>query len=200
MPLGAHKAAIMGVAGVSTADVVLLYDTDHSGVSSVSITSGIDSTYSSYIFKIYLLNPATDEQGFNFNGSIDGGSNYNVSKTSAAFTANHDEDDNPAAMAYETSQDLPDGEPLVYTGYQRLTSSMSNSADMNGAITLTLFNPSSTTYVKHFYSESADNGFNRAMHSFRAGYFNTTSAIDAIAFKTDAGGAFDATIKMWGVK
>ena len=195
MPLGAHKAAIMGVAGVSTADVVLLSTQTADGDSEIEFTSDITSTYGEYIFKIYNLNPADDEDGLTFNASIDGGSNYNVTKTSTAFTANHDEDGNPAAMGYESSLDH-----AQQTSYQNLTGPMGNGADENGSLTIHLFNPSSTTYVKHFYSESTDNGFNRAMHCFRAGYLNTTSAVNAISFKTTAAGDFDGKFKMWGVK
>ena len=200
MPLGAFKAALMGTAGVSTADVVLLSSQTASGASEIEFTSKITSAYGEYIFMFYNVNPADDQDGLRFNGSIDGVSNYNVSKTSTAFTANHDEDDNPAAMAYETSLDMPDGDPLQYTGYQILTGALADDADMCANGVIHLFNPSSTTYVKHFYTESTDNGFNRAMHSFRAGYFNTTSAINAISFKTTAAGAFDGKFKMWGVK
>jgi len=195
MPLGTHKAALFGVAGVSTDTVVLLSTQTASGASEIEFTSGINSTYGEYIFAFYNVNPATDADNFTFNGSIDGGSNYNVTKTSSSFTANQDEDGDPAAMAYETSLDLAQG-----TGYQILTGNMANDADMCGNGIIHLFNPASTTYVKHFYSESSDNGSNRAMHSFRAGYFNTTSAVNAISFKVVSGGNFDGTIKMWGVK
>ena len=91
MPLGAHKAAMMGTAGVSTADVVLLHDTDYSNAATASITSGIDSTYGEYIFKFYNINPATDGTNFLFQVSTDGGSNYNMTITSTGFYAAHNE-------------------------------------------------------------------------------------------------------------
>ena len=186
---------LSGVNSGFGSSMVLISSQTASGASSVSFTSGIDSTYGQYIFKFYNVNPATDQDQLHFNGSIDAGSNYNVTKTSTAFAANHDEDDDPAAMAYETSLDVAQG-----TGYQGITSAMANSADMCGNGVIHLFNPASTTYVKHYITESSDNAFNRIMHSFRQGYFNTTSAINAISFKTASGGNFDGIFKMWGVK
>jgi len=194
MPLGANKAAIMGVAGVSTADVVLLYDTDHSNVSAAAITSGITSTYGEYIFGFYNINPASSTI-FTFNGSTDGGSNYNVTKTSSVFRANHEEGSASAALAY--AEDNDEGQS---TGYQDFVPGVSHGADEHCSGVLHLFNPSNTTYVKHFYSRIQTMYFGTyPMDVFVAGYFNTTSAINAIDFKM-ASGNFDGTIKMWGVK
>ena len=195
MPLGAFKAALMGTAGVSAgADVVLLHDTDYSNASAAAITSGIDSTYGEYIFSFYNINPASDVV-FQFNGSIDGGSNYNVAKTSTLFRANHEESNANAVLAYAADNDEAQG-----TGYQDFVPQVSSGTDENCAGTLHLFNPSSTTYVKHFYSR-IDTVYASTydMDCFAAGYFNTTSAINAIDFKMSSGN-FDGTIKMWGVK
>ena len=87
MPLGANKAAIMGVAGVSTGDVVLIQSQTADGDTTLSFTSGLTSTYGEYIFKFYNIGPATDAQSFYFQGSIDGGSNYNVTMTTTFFSS-----------------------------------------------------------------------------------------------------------------
>jgi len=63
-------------------------NTISSGVSSSSFTSGIDSTYDTYVFKIINCHPASDAH-FTFNGSTDGGSNYNVTKTSTNFVKHY---------------------------------------------------------------------------------------------------------------
>ena len=199
MPLGAFKAALMGTAGVSTGPsapyVVLLHDTDYSDVASVSITSGITSTYKEYIFKFYNINVADYGSSFGFNGSIDSGSNYNVAKTTTHITVYHTEPDSAASLGYNTSNDLAQG-----TGFQPLGHSLDNDADHSSNGELHLFNPSSTTYVKHFYSVSQGvQGDDASQQALVGGYFNTTSAIDAIQFKPSAGN-FDGTIKMWGVK
>jgi hypothetical protein len=175
--------------------MVLLSTQTASGSASLSFTSGIDSTYGEYIFKFYNINPATDQATFQFNGSIDGGSNYNVTKTTTMFHAYHDEANSATGLAYEASYDH-----AQQTGDQILIAGIGNGADESGVGVLHLFNPSSTTYVKHFYANI--NGYlhgDYTHNAIPAGYFNTTSAIDAVTFKMNSGN-FDGTIKMWGVK
>jgi hypothetical protein len=197
MPLGAHKAAMMGVAGVSTGDVVLLYDTDHSNVASVSITSDITSTYGEYIFKFYNINPATDNTDFQFNASADSGSNYDVVKTTTYVDAQHSEGDAGGSVSYTAGSDFAQS-----TAFFKLCGNIGNAADESAVGELHLFNPASTTYVKHFYSltnnVSADSD-PYTMNIRIGGYFNTTSAVDAVQFKMSSGN-LDGTIKMWGVK
>ena len=194
MPLGAFKAALMGTAGVSTADVVLLHDTDYSGASTASITSGIDSTYGEYIIKFYNINAATNSVSFQWQGSIDGGSNYNVTITSSAFQASHTEAD-ATALAY-----MPHQDSAQQTGFEMIAADQGNGSDENLCGVLHLFNPASTTYAKHFIQETiANDSSDYAVHDFKGGYFNTTDNIDAVQFKMSSGN-FDGTIKMWGVK
>ena len=78
MPLGANKAAIMGVAGVSTADVVLLSSQTADGDDEIDFTDLFTSTYGEYIFKFYNINPATDSKGLTFqvNATTDDGGDY----------------------------------------------------------------------------------------------------------------------------
>ena len=197
MPLGAFKAALMGTAGVSTADVVLLHDTDYSNATTAAITSGINSTYGEYIFKFYNINPATDAATFYFYGSTDGGSNYGVTKTTTFGPyANHDEaTDANTNFGYHTSKDVAQA-----TDPHHLSYSLGNGADESLAGELHLFNPASTTYVKHFYSRTVEYlSIDYAGENNSAGYFNTTSAITAVKFAFSSGN-FDGTIKMWGVK
>ena len=194
MPLGAFKAALMGTAGVSTADVVLLHDTDYTDAASAAITSGITSTYGEYIFRFYAMNPASDNVHFQFNGSTDSGSNYNATKTTTVWHAYNGESAS-YNFGYDGGYDLAQS-----TSDQLLLPGIGNGADECGAGELHLFNPSSTTYVKHFYATTNSHFHSNYSHqSFIGGYFNTTSAIDAVQFKM-ASGNFDGTIKMWGVK
>ena len=179
-------------------NLILLSTQTPSGVASVSFTSGLDSTYDVYIFKFIDINPATNNGKLQFNGSIDGGSNYNVTKTTTMFTAHHNENDGAAALTYESGYDLAQS-----TADQVLGSNMSSEADASMAGEFYLFSPSSTTYVKHFYScvnylarpSSTIRGSNE---TFVAGYYNTTSAIDAVNF-TMSNGNFDGIIKMYGL-
>jgi hypothetical protein len=145
----------------------------------ISFTSGIDSTYDEYIFKFINIHPATNGATFTFNGSTDGGSSYNVTKTTTHFIAIHSEADDEASVSYYTGQDLAQS-----TAYQNLGFEIGNVSDESFSGTLQLFEPSSNTFVKHFtaknnYYNDADRSFN----SFVAGYGNTTSAINAIDFK-----------------
>jgi len=197
MPLGAFKAALMGTAGVSTGDVVLLSTTTASGASEVDITSGIDSTYGEYIFKFYNLNPATDGTNFSVQFNVAGQSGFNETMTTTVINAYHLEDDSETGLRYLASSDQAEG-----TSYQGLSDSIGNGADENAAGELHLFNPSSTTYVKHFYTKVNVVNPSSApaiQTNFVSGYVNVTGAIDEISFKM-ASGNFDGTIKMWGVK
>ncbi len=169
---------------------------DSTDVASVSFTSGIDSTYKLYIFKFYDVNPATDNQEFGFNGSIDGGSNYNVAKTSAPFVAYHGEGGEYGSLNYQ-------GPGLVdaneQTTAQLLSQDMGNGADESVSGTIWLFNPSNTTYVKHFFADSMYyHAANIAYPQYVGGYFNTASAINAVTFVM-ASGNFDGVVKMYGV-
>ena len=78
-------------AAISGGALNLISTQTASGSSSLSFTSGIDSTYKEYIFKFINLHAATNSAHFTFNMSVDGGSNYNVTKTSSAFHATHGE-------------------------------------------------------------------------------------------------------------
>ena len=197
MPLGAFKAALMGTAGVSTANVVLLHDTDYSNASTASITSGIDSTYGVYIFKFYNINPATNSVDFTFQFNAAGASGYNETLTTTFFRSYHQENDGGAAgMGFQSGQ----SQGTAFNGgigYQ-----IGNEADESAVAELHLFNPASTTYAKQWYVRSHSHAVGAndlSYETWYGGYINTTTAIDDIQFKMSSGN-FDGTIKMWGVK
>ena len=174
--------------------MTLITTNTESGDATSSFTSSIDSTYKLYIFKFYDVNPATDTANFRFQGSSAGGSSYGVTKTTTWFKAQHEESDASTALSYDTSYDLAQS-----TNHQIVAYSVGSDADQSVAGELFLFNPSNTTYVKHFYAtvNSAQAG-NETSNNYVAGYFNTTSAIDAIQWSMSSGN-FDGTIKMYGV-
>ena len=178
---------------------VLLSTQTASSSASLSFTSGIDSTYKEYVFEFITVNAATDGTQFTFQCSTDGGSNYNVTMTTTYFTAWHDEGDSQTGLGYDGSKDQAQG-----TAYQTLTQATGSGADECLAGELHLFNPSSTTYVKNWYATISDydegnTTAGREVNTFPAGYFNTTTALNAIQFKM-ASGNFDGTIKMYGIK
>ena len=165
-----------------------------SNSSSIDITSGIDSTYDEYMFVFTDIGPATDNVNFTFQVNAAGASGYNETITSSFYRAYHQEDDSAAVLGYQGSYDQAEG-----TGAQALMYGIGNGGDESGAGTLWLFNPSNTTYVKHFQSVcNSYNDTDYTINHYGAGYINTTTAIDDIQFKFSSGN-FDGTIKMYGV-
>ena len=166
-----------------------------SSSASVSFTSGIDSTYKEYIFFFNNIHPQTHNQKFTFNFSIDGGSNYNVTKTTSAFRAYQPEDASATSLSYRTGDDLAQS-----TDYQGLTGSVGDDNDSSCSGFLHLFDPSNTTFVKHFISNVQNMiGNVSSRQDFIAGYGNTTSAINAIDFKFASGNIDAGTIDLYGV-
>ena len=173
---------------------VLLSTNTFSGAASSSFTTKITSTYDVYKFVYISINPDTDATDFSFQCSIDGGSNYNVTMTTTAFQAYHTEDGSASSLGYNSGEDQAQG-----TAYQILGGMIGNGADENGSGELYLYDPSSTIYVKHFTAETQFYRYvDRSNNSYFAGYFNTTSAINAISFKMSSGN-MDGVIKMYGI-
>jgi len=155
----------------------------------------LDNTYKEYLFTFNNMHPATDTVDFQFNMSADTGSNYNVTKTTTFFRATHREDDSLAELGYRTGNDLAQS-----TANQVLNDRLGNGNDESLSGYLHLFNPSSTTFVKHFIAttnEYQDN--DRSSESFIAGYGNTTSAIDAIQFSFSSGNIDAGDICLYGI-
>jgi len=173
---------------------VLIQSQTASNSASLSFTSGITSTYKEYIFEFININPATDEAHFQFQVNAAAGSGYNETISSSAFRAFHTEAD-ATGFGYNTGTDQAQD-----TAFQVLGDYIGNGADESLAGELHLFNPSNTTYVKHFYATTNFYRYvDRTDNHFYAGYINTTSAIDEIQFKMSSGN-FDGKIKMYGVK
>jgi len=182
--------------GVSANSMILLATTTASNQSNISFTSGIDSTYKEYVFKLYNCTAnGSSSSTFQVNFSIDGGSNYNVTKTTTIFWASHYENGSAAAVSYRTSSDLAQS-----TSFQNFTDgSLGAGADESLSGTLHLYDPSNTTFVKHFMA--AVNWLHDAdisVNPYVAGYCNTTSAVNAVQFKM-ASVNIDGIIKMYGV-
>ena len=145
----------------------------------INFTTGIDSTYKEYIFYFVDLHPSTGDNYFEFNMSTDGGSNYNATKTSTGFYARHAENADFASIAYEAAWGLAQS-----TGNQLVGHNMEGAdADASLCGSLQLFNPSSTTFVKHYIGTvSYMHDYPAAWNQMFAGYCNTTSAINAVSF------------------
>ena len=177
-------------------------NTISTAVSSIDFTSSIDNTYDVYLFTYTSIHPANDSD-FSVNFSVDGGSNYNVNKTTTFFRSYHREDDAQTGLGYLTGYDLAQG-----TSEQSLGLNTDSSVtDTNISGKLYLFSPSNTTFVKHFISMSNGESGAYSVHSYVAGYCNTTSAVNAVRFLAKTGGGAGAaggnldsgTIKMYGI-
>ena len=176
-------------------NLVFISRSTASSSASLSITSGIDSTYKEYIFFFNNMHPATNNTDFQFQGSINGGSAYGVTVTTTNFNAYHEEGDSYTNLAYQAGDDLAQSTNFIET-------QPNLGGDNDQAISgyLHLFEPSSTTFVKHFVSRfSSVHEADYAFDIYVAGYFNTTSAINAMQFKMASGNIDSGTIDMYGV-
>ena len=180
---------------VGTGDLTFISKQTASSSASISFTSGIDSTYKEYVFYFVNMHPATDNTQFKFQISTDSGSNYNTTMTTTFFASNHNEADNDTGLGYKTGGDQAQG-----TGFQRISASVGADNDQCVSGYLHLFNPSSTTFVKHFISRTQTySASNQSEDSFSAGFGNTTSAVDAIQFKFASGNIDSGDILLYGV-
>ena len=159
----------------------------------------LDDTYGEYLFTFNNIHPQTDSEEFTFQGNAAGGSGYNETITSTTFAAQHGESDSPTELSYDGSADQAQG-----TGFQQLSAHNDvggAEADESLSGYLHLFNPSSTTFVKHFIAVTQYSGWeSRSVNSYTAGYFNTTSAIDEIQFKMSSGNIDAGDICLYGIK
>jgi len=190
--------------GVTTGSMIHIKTLTASSSANLSFVNGssgvtLDGTYKHYIFKCINMHASSDNseaQEFEFNVSIDGGSNYNVSKTTTTFRSGHNESDSTTQLSYVDAYDLANG-----TGFQGLTEGDGIDNDQCCSGTIHLFNPADTTFVKHFISN-----FNVYRHNdfsanwYVAGYANTTSAVNAVQFKYLGGNIDSGIIKLYGIK
>ena len=182
-------------ASVSGGGLNLISTQTASSSSTIDFTSGIDSTYKEYIFKFYDLHPSANAYT-RFQGTTDG-TNFNTTITSTTFAAYHDEGDSFALLEYRPNADQAQGTALQPLNY---ADSVGTDNDMCFVGTLHLFDPSNTTFVKHFISTCNSASQNpMPTNTFIAGYFNTTSAITGIRFQQNTGTIDIGTIKLYGV-
>ena len=155
----------------------------------------LDSTYKEYVFRFNNMHPATNGAKFQV-GFRDGGTDYDATKTTTAFRAAHDEADSSTALGYLSSYDIAQG-----TGFQDLNASLGNGNDECLSGYLQLFNPSSTTFVKHFMAKTSEYySGDEILDYFISGYCNVTAAIDAVQFTMHTGNIDAGTIKLYGIK
>ena len=184
--------------GLSGGAMNLISTQTASSSSTIDFTSGIDSTYDEYVFKFIDIHPATADQDFTF--QVDTGTNtsYNQTMTTTFFRAFHSEDNGNESLGYDANRDQAQA-----TGFQQLINDIGTDNDHSGCGTLTLFSPSSSTFVKHFifngigyYKNSSTLA---ARNTLVAGYVNTTTALTRVRFKMSSGNIDSGVIKLYGV-
>ena len=183
---------------LASGSLVPISEQTASGSASIEFTTGIDSTYPIYKFEFINIHPANNGVNFQFNLSTDGGSNYNVTKTTTFFSAYHEEPDADNGLGYNGGFDLAQS-----TSNANLSIESSNDNDHSLSGIFHLFNPSSTTYVKHFICRTSgvtSSGDDYEYDINTAGYGNTISAVDAIRFTFSSGNIDSGTIKLYGIK
>jgi hypothetical protein len=196
-------SAITTAGQLASGSMVLIKEQTASSSSSVSFVDGsssvvLDSTYPIYLFKFLNMHPSDSGTNFRVNFSTDSGSNYNVTKTTTAFASQHFENDSSTSLAYQSGQDL------AQSTNPQMFMILDNASDSGGSGELYLFNPSSTTFVKHFLATGSgfvvDGGNPKNYNLYVAGYGNTTSAIDGVQFSMASGTIDSGTIKLYGIK
>ena len=185
----------------STQKLFLIKNIDASSSATISFVNGassvvLDNTYKTYLFRFVNLHPETNDAVFQFQGSTNSGSSYGVTITSSAFRAYANDADSSTGLNYEGSNDLAQS-----TNFQYLMEGIGSDAKEAGSGELYLFNPSSTTFVKHFMCDTHFRQKSDAtQRNLNAGYFNTTSAINAIQFKMSNGDTDSGRIALYGIK
>ena len=187
-----------GAFNVNLGSLVLISEQTASSSANISFTSGIDSTYPIYKFEFINVHPQNDAVNFQFNLSTDGGSNYNVTKTTTSVYVYHEESTGGAGLGYHTPTDLAQS-----TAFQQLNNAggIGNDNDQSLSGTLQIFNPSSATFVKHFIAcTNQYQNANNTIEAFIAGYGNTTNSVDAVRFQMSSGNIDSGKIKLYGIK
>ena len=192
--------SVTAFGSLTSGSMVFIKKLTASSSSTLSFVDGssdvvLDNTYKEYIFTFNNIHPATDSADIMINFSTDSGSNYNVAKTSTHFRAYHDEAGSATSLAYDNSNDMEQG-----TGDLNILLNIGNGNDECGSGYLHLFNPSSTTFVKHFIANmNRYDGADYTVNQYTAGYANTTSAIDAVRFQMDTGNIDAGDICLYGI-
>jgi len=184
-------------ASISGGGLNLISTQTASSSSTIDFTSGLDSTYKEYIFKFINIHPATNAAKFRLIGSTDGGSSYGVATTTSMFEAMQDESGYNETLRYEDGDDVAQS-----TSAFPISTGIGSDNDECLSGFLHLFEPSSSTFVKHFLTST--NLVNGSATPYTVstrvgGYFNTTSAIDAVQFSMSSGNIDSGVIKLYGV-
>ena len=187
-------SAITSAGQLAQGKMTLLQTQTASSSASISFTSNIDSTYPIYVFKFINIHSSADAS-FTFQADTGTNTNYNQTITSTAFNTYHYENDGATALTYNANKDLAQS-----SNFQRIGTLNSENDDSCNGI-LQIFQPSDTTFVKHFLCVMNSSAVTPATYNdFVGGYFNTTNALTRFQFKMSTGNIDSGTIKLYGIK
>jgi hypothetical protein len=156
----------------------------------------LDSTYPIYLFKFINIHAQTNAKSLMVNFSDDTSSHsYNLTKTTTLFYAYHTESGSSSALAYLPNEDLAQS-----TAAAEIIREIGNSNDDSGSGYMYLFNPSSTTFAKHFIARASVTQPSLAEDVHSTGYVNTTAAVTAVQFSMASGNIDSGTFKLYGIK
>jgi len=174
------------------------------GASDIQFINGtsdvvFDSTYPIYVLKLINCDTSTYENVYiNFTDDTSSHS-FDLNIQTTAFVGEHSEDDSSVArLDYSESYDKALGTDANIFNINK--GGMDSGADSSASGEIYFFNPSSTTFVKHFilrvnsmseYPGSTDNNV--------AGYVNTTAAVTGFKIH-GVGGNMTGTYKLYGIK
>ena len=190
-----------GAFSASLGSMVLIKTLTASSSATISFVDGtssvvLDSTYPIYVFKFIDVH-ASANADFTVNFR-DGGSSYDATKTTTIFHAQHNEAGDYTNLAYQAGDDVAQG-----TGATGIARNLGTGNDESCSGEMWLFNPSSTTYVKHFIARAFVYQYISAQYQadyFAAGYCNVTAAIDGVQFAMASGNIDSGTFKLYGIK
>ena len=196
---GARVATTFGSLSAGGANMVFIKKLTASSSDTLSFVDGassvvLDDTYKEYVFVCTNLHPQTDSREFQVNFR-DGSTAYDATKTTTYFRAYHDEADSATTLSYDGNNDEAQS-----TDPQYLSSSVGADADQSTSGILHLFNPSSTTFVKHFistFNHNTADDYSQVIHV--GGYCNVTAAIDGVQFTFRTGEIQGGTITLYGI-
>ena len=155
----------------------------------------LDDTYKEYVFTFNNIHPSANAKSLTFQTDTGTNTNYNIACTTTAIKAYHNEGDSETELGYDTQYDAAQS-----TSFINLAEEIMSNNDSSVSGTLTIFNPNSDTFVKHFMSDM--NGMRNDVYSWRfmkAGYFNTSTALTRFQFKLNSGNIDSGDICLYGI-
>ena len=200
MPLGANKAVLFGMGGVSTGEVILIETYTAAGEGEKVFSSLNNADYKSMIFEFIDLHGSVNDTDLTFQVR-DADDDYGtINVTTSAVRVYRDQSGSSTGFAYNTAADS-----LAASGKIPLTAATHFDAQyaLNGY--MTLYNPASTTYATNFVSRlsiALQTGNYPSCEWYFGGYADISKALTAIRFDFAVPDANMDTgiIRQWGVK